>query len=186
MSWLAANRRTAWVCGLTLLLPGLLYCYALFSLASARAEYQADIESLEPRIARLRGLLNHEAQLREASGRATVQAGNLLYPSTMDAATLATTLQTGARGIFTEAGMTVRNSQVLPVREQGSFDTIAVRLTVAGDLDSLDAALAELADFSPLLLVESIDVRPTRERTGAEAAQSLTATLQLFSLREAG
>ena len=76
-------------------------------------------------------------------------------------------------------------SQVLPAREQGNFDYIAVKLTVSGDLPALDEALAGIGAYLPLVLVESIDVYPARAARGKDEApgQQVKANLQLLSLR---
>ncbi len=183
MSWLRDHPRSAWICGLTLLVPALLYLRLLFGLWDVRSEYAADIAALEPRIARLAGLVQHEDQLRDSYTRLDNQMSRLVYPAGSDPAALSTALQQDARGLFTGAGMSVSNSQVLPARDEGDFDYLAVKLTVTGSLDELDDALADVADHSPLLLVESITLAPTRSRT--VGSQTLTVTVQLMSLREA-
>ena len=91
--------------------------------------------------------------------------------------------QTSVRQILSEAGLTISNSQVLPVREQDDFDYISIRLTVEGDLSALDAALNDIAKFRPLLLVETLEMRSLRSGRMAKGAQIITASLQLFSLR---
>lgn len=185
MSWIKAHQRTAWVCGLTLLVPLLLYLNAVFSLLGVRGAAQAEIHRIEPRIARLQGLIDYEDQLREAAAVVDSQVLELVYPPSEDQATVSAELQTQVRDIFGKAGLSVVNSQVLPVREQGSFDYIGVKLTVTGSLPALDEALAGVAGYMPLVLVESLDVYPARTGRGKQAAgeQTLTASLQLLSLR---
>lgn len=194
MSWLRVHQRTALICGLTLLLPALLYLSGLFGLWGARNESQAEIDRLEPRIARLMGLTAYEEQLRAAAVAVDTQVLDLFYPATEDQTTVAAALQTSVRDIFTETGLSVSNSQVLPVRERGSFDYISVKLTVSGELAALDEALVGIADYLPLLLVESIDVFPARvprvrARRGRQQAaadpQLITASIHLLSLRAA-
>ena len=89
------------------------------------------------------------------------------------------------RQILVEAGLSVSNSQVLPVREEGVFDYIGLKLTVTGSVASLDAALAAIAAYRPLLLTESLDMWPnrTRGRKGEADQQTVSASLQLLSLR---
>jgi general secretion pathway protein M len=74
---------------------------------------------------------------------------------------------------------------VLPAREQGSFDYIAVKLTVTGGLPALDEALAGIGAYLPLVLVESLDVYPARAARGKSEGQEqqITANIQLLSLR---
>lgn len=185
MSWLRIHRRSAWICALTLLIPLLLYFYTLLGLLGVRHAYQSDIDNLIPRIARLQGLIGHESQLSEASAQSSGEVAKLVYPASGDRATVSAGLQTSVRQILADAGLTVSNSQVLPVREKENLDYISIRLTVEGDMSGLDAALAGIAEFRPLLLVESLEMRPVRSANKNDESQFLTATLQLLSLRVA-
>ena len=185
MNWLRLHRRSALIVGATLILPLLLYINTLLSLVGMRQAFQAEIDGLTPRIARLQGLVEHEAQLQSSSGDIEKKVVNLVYPATQDRTTVSASLQKDVRQILTDAGLSVSNSQVLPVREREAFDYIAVKLTVSGDVPSLDAALAAIAAFMPLVLVESLDVWPKRlsRRAVGTDNQSINATLQLLSLR---
>jgi general secretion pathway protein M len=183
MSWLQSHRGSAWICGLTLLIPLLLYTNALLGLWGVGRAYQSDIDNLMPRIVRLRGLVGYENQLRDASTLSGKGLASLAYPAAGDAATVSAALQTSVRQTLTEAGLTVSNSQVLPVREKDNFDYISIRLTVEGDLSGLDAALRSIAQFRPLLLVESLEMRPVRCSRKGSKTQLIKATLQLLSLR---
>lgn len=190
MSWLKVHQRTAWICGLTLLLPVLLYLNAMLGLLNVHREAGAEIDRIEPRIARLQGLIDYEDQLREAAVVVDSQVIELVYPAAEDQATVSAELQTQVRDIFGKAGLSVSNSQVLPARAQGNFDYIGVKLTVNGSLPALDDALAGIAGYLPLVLVESLDVYPARAPRaprGKEVSeqQMLTASLQLLSLRAA-
>lgn len=185
MSWLKSNQRTAWIIGLTLVVPFALYLNALLGLLAARGQYQEEIDKLEPRVARLKGLREYEGPLRESADAVAKQVENLVYPATADRATVAADLQANVRRVLVEAGLSVSNSQVLPVREEDAFDHIGVKLTVSGSLASLDAALAAITGYLPLLLVESLEVWPARakRRKNEVEQQTINASLQLLSLR---
>ncbi len=187
MNWIKSHQRSALICGLTLLLPAVFYFDALFGLVALGREYQADIDRQHPRIARMRGLIEYEPQLREAADQVGGQVVGLVYPATEDRATVSASLQTEVRQIFGTAGMSVTNSQVLRVKEEENFDYIGIKLTANGDVTSLDSALRGLAAYMPLVLIESLDVYPQRvsRRSKGPTAQSVTATLQLLSLRAA-
>ena len=185
MDWLKSHRRSAVICGVTLLIPALFYMNLLLSAWSLRADYAADIDRVAPRIARLEGVQQVEDQLRESAGAVQEQMARLVYPASSERASVAASMQTDVRQLLTNAGLTVSNSQVMPVREEEKFDYIGVKLTVAGDMASLDAALAELADFTPLVIVEGLDVWPTRQRRQKDEpeVQEATVSLRLLSLR---
>ncbi|RLA44733.1 MAG: hypothetical protein DRQ97_10850 [Gammaproteobacteria bacterium] len=185
MNWLRSHQRSAWIIGLTLLIPVVLYINLLMSLQGLRQGYQSQIDGLEPRIARMQGLIEHQEQLREAAGKVDKQVVNLVYAATADRATVSAALQTEVRQILVDAGLSVTNSHVLPVREEETFDYIGVKLTVTGSIDGLDTALVALAAYMPLVLVESLDVwtsRTSRFKVDVQA-QTISATLQLLSLR---
>jgi general secretion pathway protein M len=110
---------------------------------------------------------------------------DLAYPSSDDRAAVSATLQNSVREIVASAGLSVTNSQVLPIKQEQGFDRIGVKLTVTGTIESLDAALMELTAYLPLLLVESIEIFPESQsrRKDKGAERKLTASLQLLSLR---
>ena len=183
IEWIRAHQRSAIICGLTLLLPLLVYLNLLFGSWALRAEYTGEIERLTPRIARLQGVQEVESLLRESSGVVQQQMSRLVYPPTAERASVAASMQTDVRQLMTDAGLNVSNSQVLPVREEENFDFIGVKLTVAGDMASLDRALTELASFSPLIIVEAMDIWPTRLRREQPDVQEATVSIRLLSLR---
>ena len=93
MNWFQLNQRASWIIGLTLVIPVLLFLNGLFGLLGVREEYQAEIERMEPRLARLQGLLEYENQLRDSAGKVDMQVVNLVYPGSADRATVSATLQ---------------------------------------------------------------------------------------------
>ena len=164
-------------------LPALLYVNTLLGVWGMHRDAQSDIDNLMPRIARQYGLIEHEDELRDASNLARRGVATLVYPASRDAASVSTTLQTSIRQIFSDAGLTVSNSQVLPVREKEHFNYINVNLTVQGDISGVDAALTDIAEFRPLLLVESLEMRPLRSGRSGAKDQIVVVSLQLLALR---
>ena len=185
MNWLQNYRKTAIIVGISLAVPMLVLLYFWGGFWVLRLDQQNEIDRLEPRIARLSGLVESEEVLKASARKVKSKISSLVYPQTDDIATVAAALQTNVRELIAATGLTVSNSRILPAQETEAFDRVGLSLTVSGDMAALDATLAEIAAFSPLLLVESIDVRPNRSsRRGSEsAAQTVTASLQLLSLR---
>lgn len=183
--WIRNHRRSALICGITLLVPLLVYLNLLLGVWGVRSEYASGIGRLEPRIARLSGIKAFEAELAESSTLAQQQLVRLVYPPTSDRAGVAASLQSDIKELMTEAGLSVSNSQVLPLREEEHFDYIGVKLTVSGSLQSLDDALARLADFSPVVIIEALDAWPGRQlrSRGESEVQEITASIRLVSLR---
>ena len=84
---------------------------------------------------------------------------------------------------MTDAGLWVSYGQVLPLREGVMFDYIGLKLYVSVDVTALDESLSALAAYTPLVIVESLDVWPNRQRSSEPAVQQVTASLKLVSLR---
>ncbi len=181
-AWVQRHRRSAIVCGLTALLPTLLFLKVLAAVWGLRADAAGAIDNLEPRIARMQGVLTVQEQLTDLARDAQARRGELVYPASADRNAVAASLQSSLRQLMADAGLTIADSQVLPVREEEKFDFIGIRLTVAGDMASIDRALAELAAFQPLVLIEAVDMFPTRQRRQSDK-QEATAALRLLSLR---
>ena len=185
MNWLRNYQKFAIIIGLTLLLPLLLLLYFTADFWMMRQSYQAEIDHLQPRIARMTGLMESEAQLKASAGQLGSQVSNLVYPPIEDSAAVSAALQKNIREIMSEAGLTVSNSRIMPLVQGETFDRIGLSLTVSGSLGALDAALSEIAAYTPLLLVESIDIKPKRVSRSKKkkGQQVVTASLQLLTLR---
>lgn len=185
MNWFRDYQKAAIIVGLTTAVPVLLILYILGGFWLLRADYQNEIERVEPRIARMTGLVQSEDLLKESSAEVGTQIAELVYPSTSDRASVAADLQKNVRELIAATGLSVTNSRILPASQTDAFDHVGMSLTVNGELAALDEALGEIASYSPVLMVESFDVRPNRAaRRSTEAAQqTVTASLQLVSLR---
>lgn len=183
LDWIKTHRRSAVICSLTALLPVLLYISLLVEAIALRSDYQSDIDRLQPRIARLEGLKTFEAELTVAAGSAQQVVDTLVYPVATDRGEVSALLQNEVWQVMANAGMTVSNSQALPLREGDKFDYIGLKLTVAGDIAALDESLAAIRQYAPLIIVESLDVWPNRQRSTEQPKQEVTASLKLVSLR---
>lgn len=182
--WFKRHRRSAVLVGLTLLVPLYLFFSVLAGTLAARSAYQEDIDRIEPRIARMRGLVTKEPVLREALAGVNNLASRYVYPASTDAAAVAASLQAEARNIVGAAGMEVTNSQVLPPRQRDQFDYVAVKVVARGSLGQLEASLDSIARFRPVIFTEAFDVFPNqRSRRDTSKEQLVTVTLQLLSLR---
>jgi general secretion pathway protein M len=185
MSWFRDYRKVAIIVGLSIAVPVVILLYVLGGLLVLRADYQTEIDRVEPRISRLSGLVQSEARLNESSSQVGGRIAELVYPASSDPASVAADLQKNIRELIAATGLTVSNSRIMPASQTESFDSVGLSLTVNGDLAALDEALGEIAAYSPVLMVESLDVRPNRaaRRSTPEDQQTVTASLQLSSLR---
>lgn len=183
MNWLQNYRRSALIVGLSVLLPLLLLIYLLLDFWMIRQGYQEEIERLRPRVARMQGLIDSEQQLQISAGRLGSQVTNLVYPPTQDSAAVSAALQKDVREIMTNAGLTVSNSRILPLVQEESFDRIGLSIAASGGLDALDAALMEMAAYTPRLLIESMDVKPRARARNQNSEQIVSVSISLLTLR---
>lgn len=185
MNWFRQNQRSATVVGATLLVPVLLVLYFLTSLLIVRHDYQVQVDRLEPRIARLKGLLASEPALQASVGDVSRKLESAVYPVSSPRPTVSAELQNSIRTLLVASGLSISNIQALPIVEGEEFDRVGVRLSVRGDLPELDNALIALSEHSPRVFVESLDVQPmSATRRGRTAkTQDISATLRLASLR---
>ncbi|MFV0478775.1 MAG: type II secretion system protein GspM [Parahaliea sp.] len=186
MSWFRDHPRAALLIGLTLALPLLLVLMLLLNLLAMRSNYQGEIDRLEPRVARLMGLREQAELLAAQAGRVDAQVLALVYPQAEDRASVATSLQKGVRDIFTEAGMNISSSQILSSSTENGLEHLPVKVTATGSLTALDLALSALHGYRPLLMVEAMDIHPSRRGASRNREpQQITVSLQILALRQA-
>ncbi|TXS91329.1 general secretion pathway protein GspM [Parahaliea maris] len=184
MSWFRDNRRDAVFVAITVALPLFLFVYFALQLLSVRAGYQADIERVAPRVARLEGIRQRENELKQALSSVDGTVTNLVYPPGRDRASVAATMQKDVREILIDAGLAVANSQILPDDSDEGFEVVRLDVTVSGDLSALDVALAGLSAYRPRLMIESLDIWPERAtRRNQDPGQTVTIGMQMMALK---
>ncbi len=180
--------------GSTLGLFALLVLYAILQLWFLRSDFAAEIESIQPRTARLLGIAESFDRLELASNGADDVLQDCAHPADQDRPTTAAAMQRDIRELMVTAGLSVSGSQILPVRKSTGFDRLSLDITAQGNIDELDQTFAGIEALRPLVFVESVDVKPVRVRRSrrvnvveANASEDdprkLTARFQLFSLR---
>ena len=147
--WIKTHRRSALLVGITLAVPAYLFLLVLGQTLSVRAGYQDQIDTIEPRIARMQGLVEKEEALREALSGVNNVMNDHIYLETTDAAAVSASLQAEARRILGQSGMEVTNSQVLPVRKRDTFDYVSVKVVARGGTGSAGSKPRGLGAISP-------------------------------------
>ncbi len=185
-----ADRPTI-VVGLSLGLVLLLVLYWAMHLFLLRQDFVGQIETIEPKTARLLGITQSVDQLDVASNEASGRLRELAYGADRDSATTAAAMQQNIRELMTTAGLSVSGSQILPQRKSATFDRLSLEITADGNIEALDAVLAGLEAMRPLVFIETLKVNPDRARARGRDRKAetvgdprhLTARFQLFSLR---
>lgn len=152
--------RVAWLQALTVVIM-------LTPLASAglyvwvhHQRLESHLADLEPRYARLAGLLERQEELKAKVVQATGQLTRITYPPAQDITQAGNEAQQRIRGIFTESKLDIISIQVLPPpKEESQFDRIPINLRVEGNLADIQDALLKLSRQSPSVLVDSLSLQ---------------------------
>jgi general secretion pathway protein M len=138
---------------------------------------------LEPKYARLAGLLEHKAELQEMGAQVRSQLEILAYPASQDVARAGNDAQQRIRSLFVESKLDIISIQVLPpLKEESKFDRIPINLRVEGDVNGIHNALSMLAAQSPVVFVESISLQVVGVVRPA-SVQRLAGQFNFFVLR---
>lgn len=139
------------------------------------------IETVEPRYARLLGLGNDKTRLQEVTAQVARDIERHAYPGSRDASQAGNDAQQRVRDAFSKSGLDVISIQVLPARATRHFDRIPIAMRVEGELPTMQATLAALPGLSPSLFVEALTVQAANTTPGGVARVAVE--LQLFALR---
>lgn len=121
---------------------------------------QNRLTDLEPRYARLAGLLERQADLKALGKQANEQLAQLSYPATQDVTQAGNDAQQRIRSLFAESKLDIISIQVLPPpKEDAKADRIPINLRVEGDLAGIQNALSSLAHQTPVVLVDSLSLQ---------------------------
>lgn len=176
----------------TLFLVGVLVLLCLLKLWSFRSGFAQEVDNLNPKTARLLGFVESEEELKTAAYAVEGVLDELVYSSEVDLATTEAALQKQVRGVMSAARLSVSSSQILPTRADESLERLNLEISVTGDIEALDGALESLRGLRPVVLVESITIKPLRIRASRGSKRSadpsvdprkLSARLRLQSLR---
>lgn len=144
---------------------------------------QARLAELEPRYARLLGFEASQDELAKTSENARNLLGKFAYPASQDVTQAGNDAQQRVRSIFSAAGLDIVSSQVLPPKQEKSFDRIPVSVRAEGRLLALQTALVGLSSQSPAILIDGFTVQ-TIGAVRAEVPQRLGIQFNLSVLRE--
>lgn len=119
------------------------------------------MERIEPRYARLLGLRDVSAELKDAIQQAKIAVSKLGHTSDRDAASVGNDLQQVVRRALGAAGLTVASSQVLSPRGEAGYERIVVSVQAEGALSGVQVALAALQAETPRITIESLLLQST-------------------------
>ncbi len=117
------------------------------------------LSQLEPRYARLAGMVQAQEALAQAEASAKALLAGHTYPAEQDAVQAGNDAQQRIRTLFADSKLDVGSIQVLPPKELSAFDRIGIVLRVEGDLTGIQNALALLEKQSPTVWVDSVSIQ---------------------------
>lgn len=117
---------------------------------------QDQIAVLEPRYARLLGMLERKAEIKLMAQLTAEQLARVAYPATQDVTQAGNDAQQRIRATFADSKLNVISIQVLPAKEEGQFERIPIDLRVEGDLTGVQNAMTLLAAQTPLVVTEDL------------------------------
>lgn len=123
-------------------------------------EVQKSLTDLEPRYARLLGLIEQQSTLKGLGDQAAAQLVRLAYPASQDPTQTGNDAQQRIRTLFADSRLDIVSIQVLPPpKGDGPFERIQINLRVEGELVGIQSALSALAAQTPRVLVDSVTLQ---------------------------
>lgn len=140
--------------------------------------------ALQPRYARLAGLLLSRNKIAEAKNQAEKRLVSVSYSSDQQLSQAANDAQQRIRSVLTDSKLDVVSMQVMPGKVDGKFDRIGITARVEGDLIGIQNALGLLETHQPLVIVDEANIQPIGAVKPA-SAQKLSGqfTFSLFRVR---
>jgi general secretion pathway protein M len=141
---------------LTVLVLAGLVVFASYTTWAKHDRAQGILADLEPRYARLQGLLERQADMQAMDAKAKELLLQMAFPATQDLAKTGNDAQQRIRSLFADSRLDVISIQISPGKAEGDFDRISISLRAEGTLTDVQAALGRLADQSPVILIDSM------------------------------
>jgi general secretion pathway protein M len=123
-------------------------------------EFQKSLTDIEPRYARLLGLIEQQSTLKGLGDQAAEQLKLLAYPASQDSTLTGNDAQQRIRSLFADSRLDIVSIQVLPPpKDDSPFERIQINLRVEGELSGIQSALSALASQTPRVLVDSVTLQ---------------------------
>lgn len=168
-----------WVTILMVLIP-------LFGLAGfvwQKHNWATDrLAELEPRYARLQGLLGSQVELDTAVRNSQNITLKYAYPANLGVTQAGNDAQQRIRAAFVDSRNSVESIQVLGSKDVDGFQRIGIVVQVDSTLPDILEALLKLRDQTPVVLVDSFSLQSTGAVRSA-SVQRLTGNLNFSVLK---
>lgn len=139
------------------------------------------IAEVEPRYARLTGLVARKDELAQAEVQAVGRLAQYLHPSGSDANQVGNDVQQRIRSVLSTAGLSIVSTQVLEAKDERNFERISLSVRAEGDMMAVQLALAALEEQKPAILTEGFVLQAAA--APVKGVQRLAVQLSLVILR---
>lgn len=147
---------------LLLALCGLLLLAALSALGYWQwLRYQNARADIEPRMARLAGLLGKQDELAKTLASARANTATHAWPASTDLAHAETAFQSQIRDLFQNAGINILGTHQLPTETLEQIDLLSVEITAHASLPQLLQVLQKRTSLQPLAHIDQLHLSPT-------------------------
>lgn len=135
---------------------------------------QAVLQQIEPRYARLTGLLGEQERIHAALTTTQASLARYAYPASVPLDRVGAEVQQRVRALAEAAGLTVSNSQITAPREHEHFIQINFAMTVVGDAEAFVTFSARLSQQEPLVRLDQINLNAFQLREGTAGIRPAT------------
>ncbi len=156
LDW-ASRPERLWLLGGALAALALLI-WVTVVVVSAHQAASSRLAEIEPRYARVAGLLQNSERLTQADQAVKSNLAEFAYPAEGEAGQVGNQALQRVRDIATTHGLRVASSQVAASREDKGFDRLGLSMRVEGDWAQLQGMLIDLARLRPVVYSESIQI----------------------------
>lgn len=167
----------------TLLVLVALWVLVAGILTHIRLSDEQKIANIDPRYARLAGLLNASGGIKQALGAQSKALSKIVYPNAQGLDRLGADLQQKLRSKAAGAGARVVGSQVVvpPPGDKVQWGYIEVNLTLNGSLAEIKNALIAISTLRPVVYPEDVQVQPVIRGRDTNS-QEVTAKLRFQAM----
>ena len=183
MKPLSAQRpETRWLlaCGALLLVLAL---WAAWIVVTKYQQAAARLDDIQPRHARLAGLLQGSDRFTEADGAIKANLAEFVYPAEEDAGQTGNAALQRVRDLATTRGLRVSSSQAAAPRDDKGFDRIGLSLRVEGEWPQLVALLRDLPRQRPVIHTGTLQLG-VQQQGMRDAPQVVFGQFDLYVLKE--
>lgn len=140
------------------------------------------LAEIEPRHARLSGLMGSQDLLAGAAAQLQANLADYVYPADQDPSHTANQALQRVRELATRHGLRVASSQTAAPRDEDGFDRIGLNLRIEGGWPAITALLADLAAQRPAIFYTALQLG--QQQGGRAEDGSSFVQLDLYVLKE--